>query len=81
MKQPRVRAPGARSKYRSRKIEQAGQTFDSQKEVRRWHVLEQLAAAGQITELRRQVTFVLPPAVRLEGEKRAKPAPKRKKTK
>jgi TPP-dependent pyruvate/acetoin dehydrogenase alpha subunit len=63
-----------RSKYRSRKVERDGQKFDSQKEARRWDVLGQLAAQGEIAELRRQVSFVLAPAVRLEGEKRTKPA-------
>ncbi len=63
-----------RSKYRSRKVEQAGQKFDSQKEACRWRELELLAGAGEITELRRQVAFVLAPAVKLKGEPRTKPA-------
>jgi hypothetical protein len=63
-----------RSKYRSRKVERDGQKFDSQKEARRWDVLEQLAGQGAIAELRRQVAFVLAPAVRFPGEKRMKPA-------
>jgi hypothetical protein len=63
-----------RSKYGARKVELAGHKFDSQKEAHRWIVLEQLAADGKIAELRRQVSFVLAPAVRLAGEKRAKPA-------
>lgn len=63
-----------RSKYASKKVEQDGITFDSAKEARRWAVLEQLQKAGQISELQRQVAFVLAPAVRLAGEARMKPA-------
>ncbi len=66
MKQP--------SKYRSRKVTLGGQTFDSQKEAHRWIALQDMAAAGKIADLRRQVPFVLAPPVRLTGEKRAKPA-------
>jgi hypothetical protein len=63
-----------RSKYGSRKVDLAGQKFDSQKEAHRWIDLEYLAAAGKITDLCRQVAFVLAPAVRFPGEKRMKPA-------
>ncbi len=63
-----------RSKYSSTKVDQDGITFDSKKEARRWADLERLQAAGQISELRRQVPFVLAPSVRLIGEQRAKPA-------
>jgi ethanolamine ammonia-lyase small subunit len=62
------------AKYRSKKVVQDGITFDSKKEARRWVELEMMQAEGQISELRRQVPFVLAPAVKLDGEVRTKPA-------
>lgn len=50
------------SKYRSKKITQNGITFDSLKEYRRFCELSLLEKAGQITNLQRQVKFVLIPA-------------------
>lgn len=50
------------SKYRSKKITQNGITFDSHKEYRRFCELSLLERAGQITDLERQVKFVLIPA-------------------
>ena len=50
------------SKYRSKKITQNGITFDSLKEYRRFCELSLLERAGQITNLQRQVKFVLIPA-------------------
>lgn len=49
------------SKYHSRKITVNGETFDSQKECRRWQALRLLERAGQIKCLRRQVKFELIP--------------------
>jgi hypothetical protein len=49
-------------KYGNRKITRDGMTFDSLKEYRRWCELALLERAGQITELQRQVKFVLIPA-------------------
>lgn len=67
--------PPSRAKYGNRKVEDAdGVTHDSKKEARRWAELQQRQAAGEISELRRQVPFVLAPAVRLDGEARMKPA-------
>lgn len=66
--------PAKKSKYRNTKVNLAGEKFDSAKEARRWAQLEQLQAAGKISELRRQVPFELAPAVRLDGEARMKPA-------
>lgn len=63
-----------RSKYGNTRVEQNGQKFDSGKEARRWLVLKQMESQGLISDLRRQVAFELAPAVRLEGEKRKKPA-------
>lgn len=50
------------SKYHSRKITRDGEVFDSVKEYRRWCELKLLEKAGQITDLQRQVKFVLIPA-------------------
>lgn len=63
-----------RAKFNNAKVDQGGLVFDSAKEATRWRELEQLAAAGVITDLKRQVRYILAPAVRLEGEKRTKPA-------
>jgi hypothetical protein len=62
------------SKYRNRKTEVDGITFDSQAEARRWQHLKDLEARGTITDLCRQVSFELVPAVRFFGSKRATPA-------
>lgn len=52
------------SKYHSRKITVDGETFDSQKEYRRWQALRLLERAGMIHDLERQVSFELIPAIR-----------------
>lgn len=51
----------SRSKYHSKKIEVDGMTFDSRKEHRRWCELCQLERVGKITELQRQVKYILIP--------------------
>lgn len=51
-----------RNKYHSRKITRDGMTFDSVKEYWRYCELSLLEKAGKITNLRRQVKFVLIPA-------------------
>lgn len=50
------------NKYRSKKITVDGMTFDSQKEYKRWCELRLLEKAGEITNLQRQVKYVLIPA-------------------
>lgn len=55
------------SKYHNHKIYLSGMKFDSKKEAMRWVELNHLQDAGEITNLRRQVKFVLIPAQR-EGE-------------
>lgn len=55
------RAP---SKYHSRKMTIDGITFDSYREGRRYSELKMLLKAGEITDLRRQVKYVLIPAQR-----------------
>lgn len=49
------------SKYCSKKIEVDGMTFDSRKEYRRWCELSLLERAGKITDLQRQIKYVLIP--------------------
>lgn len=51
-----------RSKYHSKKIEVNGITYDSKKEYKRHVELSLLFQAGTITDLQRQVKFVLIPA-------------------
>jgi hypothetical protein len=62
------------NKYRNRKIEVDGVTYDSEKEYRRWCELVKRQEAGEISQLLRQVTFELAAGVKFDGEKRAKPA-------
>ena len=52
------------SKYGAKKTEIDGEKFDSLKESRRWTQLKLLERAGEISDLRRQVKFVLIPAQR-----------------
>lgn len=63
-----------RAKFNNVKVDHGGQLVDSGKEATRLRELEQLQAAGVITELKHQVRFVLAPAVHLVGEARKKPA-------
>ena len=51
----------SRNKYRNKKIQVNGETFDSMKELRRWRDLKILEKAGQISELRRQVPYEILP--------------------
>ena len=53
-----------RSKYHSRKTTVDGIEFDSQKEARRFRELCLLERAGKITDLQRQVKYVLIPQQR-----------------
>ncbi len=50
------------SKYHNKKVVHNGMTFDSQKECRRFCELSLLERAGKISDLRRQVKYVLIPA-------------------
>ena len=54
--------PKKSSKYGNKKIEYNGEVFDSKKEYKRWCELKLLERAGKITDLRRQVKFVLIPS-------------------
>jgi len=56
---------GLRRKYGNKKITAgSGQVFDSKKEYRRWVELSLLERAGEITNLQRQVPFLLIPEQR-----------------
>lgn len=52
------------SKYHSKKITINGITFDSRKEAKRYQELLLLERAGAISDLKRQVEYVLIPAQR-----------------
>lgn len=52
------------SKYKAEKVTVLGIEFDSKKEARRWFELRLLEQAGEISNLRRQVSFELIPAQR-----------------
>lgn len=52
----------SKGKYGNRKITRDGVTFDSIKEYRRWCELSLLERAGEITDLERQVKYVIIPA-------------------
>lgn len=68
-------APGKKPrKYRNNKVIIDGIEFDSGKEARRWAVLKLQLAAGQISDLRRQVVFELAQSARLAPDFRLKPA-------
>ena len=53
-----------KNKYHSKKVEVGGIVFDSKKEAKRYSELLLLEKAGAITELQRQVKYILIPAQR-----------------
>ena len=53
-----------RNKYHNKKVEVNGIVFDSKREAKRYSELSLLEKAGTITELQRQVEFVLIPTQR-----------------
>ena len=53
-----------KNKYNARKVKVDGIVFASQKEADRWRELKLLERAGKITDLRRQVPFLLIPTQR-----------------
>jgi len=61
-------------KYRNRPCEVGGEKYRSQKELRRHRELLLLQREGLIAGLTREVPFVLAPGVKIDGEKRARPA-------
>lgn len=56
------------NKYRNQKITVGDETFDSTKEYRRFCELKLLQRAGKISDLQRQVKFVLIPTQREPDE-------------
>lgn len=68
--------PKKRSKYNNQSVEIDGFKFQSKKEGRRYEGLKLLVQAGQISDLRMQVSYVLNEAVKYAGEKRKTPAMK-----
>jgi hypothetical protein len=50
-----------------------GMTFDSKRECNRYAQLQLMVKAGLISDLKRQVSFVLVPGVKIVSEKRASP--------
>lgn len=56
------------SKLHAKKVTVGGDTFDSKKEYRRFLELDLMSRAGKISNLRRQVKFVLIPAQRENGK-------------
>ena len=55
------------SKYKNRKWELDGQTFDSQHEARRYQELRYLLRTGIISNLQRQVPYELIPSQKRDG--------------
>ena len=58
----------AHSKYKAKKTEIDGIVFDSKKEAKRYQELILLERAGVISDLQRQVKFVLIPVQRINGK-------------
>ena len=60
------------NKYGNKKITVDGETFDSRREYKRFKELQILERAGEISDLRRQVQFLLIPAQYEEYERYGK---------
>ena len=56
------------NKYRSQKVTINGEAFDSKREAARYQVLLMLQRTGVISDLQRQVKYVLIPAQRINGK-------------
>lgn len=56
------------NKYRNTKTTADGITFDSRKEAKRYQELRLLEKAGEISDLQRQVPFLLIPVQRIGGK-------------
>ena len=68
LQRPYARMP----KHRNIKVKVREQQFDSKRELHAWMILCDRQRRGEISDLQRQVSFELAPAVDL-GEKRMKP--------
>lgn len=62
-----------RSKHRNKRCEISGEKFDSKAEGARFVQLRRMQEAGIISNLRRQVSFELAPAVKIPGKGRMSP--------
>lgn len=71
-KAPEAEAP-ARPKYRNKKTTVGGRVFDSKAEASRFVELKRMEEAGLISNLKRQVSFELAPAVKIPGKRRMSP--------
>lgn len=58
------------SKYGNERVTVGAESFDSKREMERYHHLLILQRAGRIQQLQRQVVFILSPAVVIGGRKR-----------
>lgn len=56
------------SKYKNRKITVGGEVFDSEREYTRYRELLLLQRAGIISDLKRQMPFLLVPAQKINGK-------------
>lgn len=59
-----------RQKYANQHIEIDGIKFDSKAEARYWRLLQTRLKAGEISNLQRQVVYVLAPGVEIGGRNR-----------
>lgn len=66
----RLTKPVKPAKYRNQKCESGGIKFDSKREMMRWHDLVRMQERGEISDLERQVVFVLCDPVIIGGRKR-----------
>ena len=55
-----------KNKFNAKKRKKNGELFDSSAEMRRWVQLQKMEKEGEITDLRRQVKFVLIPKQQAE---------------
>jgi Protein of unknown function (DUF1064). len=68
------KANKGRNKFNASKVQLDGMTFDSAKEYKRYIELKALQQCGEIFGLELHTKFELAPSVKIEGEKRTKPA-------
>jgi hypothetical protein len=67
-----LESPPKKSKLGNKKVEIGDQKFRSKREANRWLDLMALVKSGRVENLRREVPFVLAPAIKING--RTKPA-------
>ncbi|HDR8927866.1 DUF1064 domain-containing protein [Burkholderia vietnamiensis] len=65
-----MQKPKKAPKYRNQQCEHDGLKFDSRRERDRWIELSRQLAVGEISELERQVVFVIAEAVVIDGRKK-----------